>query len=232
MAKAKQNYDDSNLPRFDDMDPASLVAWVTAYTLAKLSKHTKAELVARGWYDSAGVDLYSLTSAGVWIAKATTLGHPETSILTYTQYIESMLKAPPEAGRIRDWAGSWSNITAYPLKCALIAQSLGAGGTLAATELVALVAGKKLCPQKLVLELDPVTANISAVGGNAAVCTLDNSGGTILGYGILSHTKQSTECELVGSPVAGENLRLTVVAGTAGNVGASKIKGYLLYREI
>ena len=62
------------LPDFSMMGAAELVAWVTNYTLANLSKLPKGVLVEAGWYDSYGVDLYTVTSAGVWIAARDTSG--------------------------------------------------------------------------------------------------------------------------------------------------------------
>lgn len=153
---------------------------------------------------------------------------------TFQSYTKEWLQNIQGNSRLINVIGSTNpyNMSTPALKCVLINQLLGAGGTLAATELIPLVAGKKIFPEEIKVELNPATANISAVGGNAAEITFDNSGGTILAVGVVSHTKQETYIKLNGSPVAGENLRMTVAAGIGGHVGASRLRGYILYREV
>lgn len=155
----------------------------------------------------------------------------DTVVSNYTGAISTRKANDPFIARIMNLGGD-PGASSFVLKSVVINQLLGAGGTLAATELIALVAAKKLFPEEIHIELEPATANISAVGGNAAVCEFSNSGGTILAVGVLSHTKQSETIRLNGSPTAGENLRITVAAGIAGNVGASRVRGYILYREV
>lgn len=58
-----------------ELTPAELISWVSTVTLARISEMTNAELIRIGWLGNPLVDiLYSMTSAGVWIARTDASG--------------------------------------------------------------------------------------------------------------------------------------------------------------
>jgi hypothetical protein len=79
-----------------ELTPAELIAWVAKVTLATISNMTTAELVRIGWYNNPVVDiLYSMTSAGVWVAKTDASGRVteanSTNMVSHTSYMRYSL---------------------------------------------------------------------------------------------------------------------------------------------
>lgn len=80
--------------------PAQLVAWVAQVTLAKISLMSEDYLRYIGWFDNPVVDiLYTMTSAGVWIARTDTSGQVKTvesnstALSTYANRVVTFLRA-------------------------------------------------------------------------------------------------------------------------------------------
>lgn len=198
----------------------------------KLKSATFKELLDSGWLSLYG-KVWGFTDTTnktvVWLSQDGTGRLP--FVEQNSTKVHYNVNNIPVNQRIKNVGGDVDNGT-YILQCTLINSLLGAGGTLAAAELLPAVAATKIFPEEIYLEADLATANISAVGGNSANVTIDNSGGAILAVLNLSHQKPWSQSKLTGSPTTGENIRITVAAGIAGHIGASRIRGYMLYREI
>ena len=226
------------------MDAAELIAFVNVVTLAEISSWSAQDLVDIGWMDSISsrtslFGLYELTSAGQWILVKDASGRlteaNSSAIYTSTNYIPIAVVNDTHLSRLRDHIGNLVRSSNYSLKRAAIDVTLAAGGTLAATQLVAAVVGKSIYPEEVDLTLIPVTANIANVGGHAACITIQDDAGVpvVCGKGAVTHVQHHLKMTMLGMTTAAQDLDIVVEVGLGANhVGASRLVGHVLYREI
>ncbi|MEA3560055.1 MAG: hypothetical protein U9R75_12450 [Candidatus Thermoplasmatota archaeon] len=227
--------------------PADIIAFVAQRTLAEISTMSADALEHIGWFyrpDPNGPYyvnpvvniLYSLTSAGIWIARTDASGKVEEAnshnIRGDTQYMNGRMVKLSNIARLIDLGVN--DTGTLPLKIALIDETLAAGGTLGATPLVAAITDKQIYPERVHLELIPATTNISGLGGDSAIITLQDDAGTpvVSGRGVLSHTQQICDMKMLIPTTHTKDLDMVVEAGISGNVGASRIIGYILYQGV
>ena len=118
------------------MSPDQIIAFVAINTLAVISTWSTDELIRIGWLGNPIVDiLYSLTSAGVWIARTDTSGREtEANSAAIKSNVEQSMwnlraSVPPT---INGYPLSSANATAMVRKIGILARTItaNAGGTL------------------------------------------------------------------------------------------------------
>lgn len=125
---------------FREKNPAAIVAKVAEVTLAVISQWDERELKRVGWTNNPIIDiLYSLTSAGVWIARTDTLGGGKVVDYYANQYGKNALYlANAYIGTPSDLADS--TVMAYRQRKIGYKDITLAGGSAANQELVPKIA--------------------------------------------------------------------------------------------
>ena len=197
------------------------------------------EIIEKGWGPAlqAGILYWDTTNEDLRADanfQMQTVEENSSSIESEVSVTRKLTDSQLAQARLKSFSLNASAIDGLAAKRIEIDETLGAGGTLAATQLVPAVSGKGIYVEEVSIDLEPVTDNIQAFGGLSAVITLQDDAGTPVrvAEGVVSHVKQNWTarmCEVTGDT---QDLDIVVTAGIAGHVGASKLHGYVLYREI
>jgi hypothetical protein len=88
--------------------PAEIVTMVATVTLATISTWTEERLDYLGWTNNPIIEiLYSMTSAGVWVARTNSLGYPQVADPTTDTWIVHATKAiMAQSGWVSGYTGS------------------------------------------------------------------------------------------------------------------------------
>lgn len=214
------------------------------YAQGLLSRISQAEAARKHWIDDTGKWAYPIGVDNdgdlVWLAQDSSGRIPiveqsGSAISINSTYLVNELANHMELGRINALGlNPRTQTVSQTVKRVDMELTLGAGGTLAATSLVAAQAAKNYYPEELHLELDPVAVDLSALGGNSArVVIQDDAGVPIIGMaGHISNQHPVLHNRLGAELTTNQDMDILIEAGTGGNLGASKIRGYVLYREL
>jgi len=128
------------------MSPADIIAFEATNTLAVISTWSTEELIRIGWIGNPIVDiLYSMTSAGVWIARTNASGQEteanSSSINTQTQNAVNFIRAFSPTAHVSTITPTSSTIAAYIHRRYVVVPIVLVGGALADNVVIPALAG-------------------------------------------------------------------------------------------
>ena len=205
---------------FKEHSPADIVSKVGEITLAVISEWSDEELRRIGWLDNLIIDrLFSMTSAGVWNYRVSSSGEYSIVIDGRVSDIMSGVATQEVASRQLNNEGyttvnSMSAIAGILLKRAHATGTVAGGsGAIAATDLVAAVASKKI-------SCDMIQFTLSASGDHeGGTITVKDGDGTTLAVGIISSQKPELTLRFV-DPTSAVNKKITFELANAGGLAA------------
>jgi hypothetical protein len=224
--------EDNRLPDFRGWSSSGIITWIGNH--GSDHKWMPWELRNSGFYEEVDGRYGAINSSGYIVLNRDSAGRllvveqNSDTIRSYEYSTTVRIVNLPDIARLKEFASPSTQI--MPQKHANLDFTALAAGALAATQLVAGVAGKQIYPEKVIVSLNPV----GALGdGASAKVTIQDDAGTpnVCGRGTISREDPKLVLERMDLTDASQDLDILVEAGLL-NLDVSEITVEVLYREV